>query len=119
MAPYTILRELSDILRVEHRDLSRAGQSLCFDIKIDPIKTPVLGIWVNFEERACVPTGSIPEFLVQKNLNPVADLITLCHTLFAIDKPEHPAANHHHDPAVDRPLWVTGHKAAGQNIDAL
>lgn len=62
-----------------------------------------------------------PDLRVQKNLNPVADLDILRHgTLPTPIRPENETqADGQHDPAVDSPLRISGHKAARQHIDPL
>src|SRR5512141_3114062 len=48
--------DLLDILWVEHRNLPDAKDGLCILVQFNPIKTPVIGIRVDLEDSALIPT---------------------------------------------------------------
>ena len=69
ISPYTSLLELPDILWVKDRYLSQAYERLHLDIKSDPVKTTMFGIWVNFENRTSIPAFFISKLLIQINFD--------------------------------------------------
>ena len=78
-------------------------------------------IWINANNRPYEPAFTSRKFGIQKNLHPVADLELLRHvTLFAAACPKDEAdASHDQNASVDRPLRVTAHETAGQNVNSL
>src|SRR6266508_6874365 len=59
-------------------------QSFHIVIQLHPIKTAMLRIWIDANDRPCEPAFTFPKFGIEKNLHPVADFELLCHMhLFA------------------------------------
>jgi len=81
----------------------------------------VLSVWINSNDRPIKPAFAPPNLGIQEDLNPVADLDFVCHTtLCAAIYPKHETnPDHDHHPAVDRPLRIACHIAAGQNVNSL
>lgn len=81
----------------------------------------MLRIWIDADDRPIEPPFTSPDFRVQKNLNPVADLDFLSHiSSSAAVCPENGAQpDDDHDPTIDRPLRIAGHVTAGQDVDSL
>ena len=81
----------------------------------------MLRIWINANDRPCELAFIFPKFGIQKNLHTVADLELLRHvTLFAAACPkEETDPCHNENTAVDRPLKITSHDTAWQNVNSL
>jgi uncharacterized protein (DUF302 family) len=81
----------------------------------------MLRIRIDPDDRPREPSFTFPEFGIEKNLHPVADLELCRHmTLFAATYPKYKTdASHDHNAAIDRPLRITSHKTAGQNVNSL
>ncbi len=111
----------ADVLRVEDRDQIHpaAERGLRLRIQLHPIETAVLGIRVNADDRPIEPLVAPPVPCVEEDLHAVADSNFISHLLAASAKQDQPDANDDRDRTVDRPLRVTGHETAGQDVDSL
>lgn len=69
----------ADVLWVDHRNLRHAQLGLHLHIKPDPIKTAMFGIWIDSKNCTGMPAFPFPKLCIQINLNPVANLKSLCH----------------------------------------
>jgi hypothetical protein len=96
-------------------------QGFHFVIQLHPIKTAMLRIWIDANDRPRKPAFALPKFGIEKNLHPVADFELLCHVrLFAVARPTHQAdPRHDQNAAIDCPLSFTCHETTGQDVNSL
>jgi hypothetical protein len=85
------------------------------------METAMCGIRVNAHNRPFEPAFAPPGSGVEKNLHPVTDLDLVRHAeLFAASRPENETEpNRDGDCPINRPLRITRHKTAGQDVDSL
>ena len=78
-------------------------------------------VWIDTHDLSREPAVTPPDLRVEKDLYPITDFNILSHAiLLAAVRPEHQTeCNHHHDTAIDRPLWVASHVTAWQNVNSL
>src|SRR5512138_1266031 len=117
-----MILDFSNVLRIQHRNES-GGFSEADDgflAQLDPVEAAVPAVRVDAYDRPFEPALAPPDVGIQEYLDPVADLDCLCHPLSAAICPEHESQpDGDRDPAVDRPLRIACHIAAGQDIDPL
>ncbi len=77
------------------------------------------GIRVDANDRSVEPLIMPPVLRIEEDLHPVTDLNLVSHLLAASPEQDQPEPDDDCDRTIDRPLWVTCHKTAGQDIDSL
>ena len=90
-------------------------------IQLHPVKTTMLRIWINANDHPREPAFIFPKFGIQKNLYAIADFELVCHmTSFAMVCPKYQDdSSYDENTAIDRPLRITCHEAAGQKVNSL
>jgi hypothetical protein len=81
-ALFFLLLKFLDILRVKNGDLFGAKHGLNILIQLNPVKTAMCGVWINFENHAFVPTFFIAKFRIKINFYAVTDLYCFGHDYF-------------------------------------